>query len=113
MDAGKRKAALERARAEDRKLAASIDKLLTLEEGKTLFKYLHTICGWAQADVPVDKLGRVNTDELQHNATRRAIYAKLRAKATRSLLTPVEEEAETLVREQKAEEEGTSQEETQ
>lgn len=112
MDSGKRKVALERVRAEERKLSASIDKLLTLEEGKTLFKYLHNICGWAQADVPTDNLGRVNTDALQHNATRRFVYAKLRRLATRSLLTPVEEEAETLVREQKAEEEGTSQQET-
>lgn len=108
--AGDKKNGLEQARLADLKLRQSVDAMLRSPEGKTVFTYLFGICGWNQADVPVDKLGRINTDELQHNATRRAIYAKLRSKASRSLLTPVEEAAEMLS-EQKVENEGTSQQE--
>lgn len=108
--AGEKKGNLEAAKAAELKLRQSVDAMLRSDEGQTVFKYLFGICGWNQADVPVDRLGHVNTDELQHNATRRAIYGKLRAKASRSLLTSVEEAAEMLY-EQKAEEEGTSQQE--
>ncbi len=80
--------------AADRKLKASVDAVLRTEAGQELFKFLFNVCGWAQADVPQDNLGRANEGVLLYNATRRAIYGKIRAKASRALLTPIEEAAE-------------------
>lgn len=108
--AGDKKGGLDAARAADLKLRQSVDAMLRSAEGQTVFIYLFNICGWNQADVPVDKLGEIAPGALTYNATRRSIYAKLRSKASRSLLTTVEEAAEMLY-EQKVENEGTSQQE--
>ncbi len=84
--------------AED-KLGVAVDAVLRTPEGRTVFAYIMHLCGWLQADVPVDALQQVNTSALAHNATRRFIYQKLRSRATLELLHPVEQEAELAVRE--------------
>ncbi len=82
--------------AEDRKLRASVDAVLRTEAGREVFKFLFHLCGWVQADVPLDHDGRVNEGTLIHNATRRFVYARIRAKASRALLEPAEAAAEAL-----------------
>jgi len=94
----RKKKALELSQAEQQALHISVDKLLTLEEGRRFFAWLHNVCGWQQADVPLDALGRVEEGTLLYNATRRSIYAKARNLASPKLLAPVEEDADAKAR---------------
>ena len=90
------KAIVEKREAFTKRLKTSIDDLLKTDSGRTLFTHLYHVCGYAQADVPLDKLGQVENGLLLYNATRRAIYINLRGLATKELLLPVELEAEKL-----------------
>lgn len=89
-----RKLILERAAAKERALRAAVDEVLRTEAGRTVFKFLFSICGYDQADIPQDALRNVDSGVLLYNTTRRSVYVKLRSKASRALLTPVEEAAE-------------------
>ncbi len=92
--AASQKAAREKLEAKAAKLRASVDEVLRTEAGRALFVHLFHICGYNQADIPQDALKHVDSGELLYNTTRRSIYVKLRALASRALLTPVEEAAE-------------------
>ncbi len=93
--AAKRAEALAKLTQADATLKIAVDAVLRTEEGCRVFMYLFHICGWSQADIPRDNLGRVENDTLLYNAARRTVYAKLRALASRELLTLMEEMAET------------------
>ncbi|MDE2019179.1 MAG: hypothetical protein KGJ13_02400 [Patescibacteria group bacterium] len=96
----KEEAIAERTRAKreafDRRLKTAVDALLKTTDGQTLFIHLYHLCGFSQGEIPLDSFKRVEEGTLLYNATRRAIYVKLRGLATRELLLPVEMEAEKL-----------------
>ena len=76
------------------RLRRGIDKMLKDDDGREVLKYLHDICGWNKSGVVVTAVG-IDTQATTYNECRRDIYRRLRALATRTLLTPVEEEAES------------------
>lgn len=80
----------------ENKLRADVDAVLRTEAGRGVFTFLFNLCGWAQADIPQDGLHRPSEGHLLYNATRRAVYGKLRSKASRALLAPMEDAAENL-----------------
>lgn len=88
----------ERLKHEEDEVRRAVDVLLGLPEGRTVFKWLHRICGFSRSTIVIDQLGRVETDSMLHNEARRRVYIELRNQASRVLLTPVEEEAELQVK---------------
>lgn len=81
--------------AAQEKLRAAIDSVLRTEDGRTLFKFLFEVCGYNKSSLVANRqTGELSASSTAYNEARRAVYIVLRNKATRQLLTPVEEAAE-------------------
>ena len=94
-DLERRKAAEAELRKRAARLRRGVDKILRDEDCSEVFKFLHDICGWAKSSTVIAADGRVDAEGTAYNEARRDVYLRLRALATRSFLTPVEESAET------------------
>ena len=81
--------------AEERKLRGAVDAVLQTESGREVFKHLFHICGYNKTSIVADpRTGAVAVDGTVYNEGRRSVYIQLRLRASRALLTPVEEAAE-------------------
>lgn len=95
-----KKALQEEARAqrghEEAKLRVAVDEMLRTPAGRAVMIFLFHLCGYNRSSIAADPYtGEVQTVATQHNEAMRLVYLKLRAKASRELLAPVEAEAET------------------
>lgn len=87
---------MERRKREEARIRVAVDQILKTEAGRILFSYLFHLCGYNRSSIAVDPVsGEVQTVATQHNEAMRLVYLKLRSKASRALLAPVEDAAES------------------
>ena len=78
------------------KIRVAIDAVLKTPAGRELWAYLFHLCGYNQSSIAVGPDGDVQDRATQHNEARRLVYIQLRKLASRSLLVPVEDAAESV-----------------
>lgn len=80
-------AALEAKRADLRLMMAEVTKT---EAGKKLLRYLHDICGFAEADRVIGADGRIDTMATIINSERRNVYVNVRSLVPVAVLREIE-----------------------
>lgn len=69
---------------------ACVDKVLSSEPGREVFRYLFEICGYAKSSRSTTSTGAIDPIGTTINDARREIYLQLRAHAEPGLLAEVE-----------------------
>lgn len=81
---------------ESKELARAIDEVLRTDAGRTLFVFLHDICGYNKSEFTLNPVTReINPLASLYNAAQRGVYVRLRNLASYDLLKVAEELAET------------------